>query len=52
MNFKIPIRIEMGQPDQFLLGIQVCYGEDESGSFHMISIGFLFFSINLMRYFQ
>ncbi len=36
--------------DEFLLGISTAYGEDEFGQFHMISIGFLLFQINIISY--
>lgn len=36
--------------DQFMIGIQMAYGEDEEGSFHMLELGFLFFSITIYKY--
>jgi len=41
----------LSELDQFMLGIQMAYGEDERGSFHMIELGFLFFSITIYKYY-
>ena len=32
------------------LGLFMVYGEDEYGTFHMTTIGFLLFSIDLFKY--
>lgn len=36
--------------DELSLGFHLCYGEDEIGSFHMVSIGLLIFEISIIRY--
>lgn len=44
------VEFELCEPDEFLLGIFYVNGEDEHGDFNMFSIGFLFFSINFIKY--
>jgi len=44
------VEIELCQPDEFLLGLIMTSGEDDDGEFNMFSIGFLFFSINFIKY--
>lgn len=40
-------------PDEIELGIFMAYGEDPLGrKFHMVTFGFLFFDINIYRYFD
>ena len=40
----------LGNPDQFLIGINVYQGEDEQGQpFQAYSIGFLFFDITYYK---
>lgn len=36
--------------DDVLLGILICSGEDEDGSFQMLSIGLLVCEVNFMKY--
>lgn len=36
--------------DEISLGIFMMYGDDENGIFHLISLGFLFFVIDIYRY--
>lgn len=36
--------------DELSLGVFMAYGNDEHGDFHMISIGFLIFEINILTY--
>jgi len=36
--------------DELTLGLFMAYGEDEDGSFHMVTIGLLIFEINFIRY--
>lgn len=44
------VEFELCEPDEFLLGFFYGIGEDEDGEFNMFSIGFLFFSINFIKY--
>jgi len=44
------IEFNRNELDSFLLGIQLAYGEDENGSFHMLDIGLLLFSITIYKY--
>lgn len=37
-------------PDEIEIGLFMAYGEDETGKYHMITIGFLIFSVSLIRY--
>ncbi len=45
-------KIEFGvcSLDELSLGFHLQYGEDEDGSFHMLTIGFLLFWITIQRY--
>lgn len=36
--------------DELSLGFHMSYGEDEIGSFHMVSIGLLIFEVSIIRY--
>ena len=36
--------------DELTLGLFMAYGEDENGKFHMTTIGFFIFEINLIWY--
>ena len=36
--------------ESFLIGVQMAYGEDSEGFFHMLDFGFLFFSITIYKY--
>jgi hypothetical protein len=38
------------QPDEIEIGLFMAYGEDEIGQFHMVTIGFIIFSISFIKY--
>jgi len=38
------------QPDEIEIGLFMAYGEDDKGTFHMVTIGFIIFSISFIRY--
>lgn len=37
---------------EFTLGATGCYGEDEVGEFHMVTLGFLLFEICFINYYN
>lgn len=44
------VEVYMCALDELNLGFNMNYGEDENGLFHMLSLGFLIFEVNIMRY--
>ena len=36
--------------DEISFGIFMSYGEDENGQFHMVTLGFILFEIEFIRY--
>ena len=36
--------------DEIDFGLHMAYGEDENGSFHMITLGFIICSLNFIKY--
>lgn len=36
--------------DELTFGVFAAYGEDELGSFHMVTIGIIFFEVNFIKY--
>lgn len=38
------------EPDEIEIGLSMNYGKDDNGDFHMITLGFIFFSISFIRY--
>jgi hypothetical protein len=47
----IEIEFNLLAPDELELGIFMAYGENaESKQFHMVTLGFLIFSVNIIRY--
>ena len=44
------LEFSFNQPDEISLGIFLAYGEDNKGQFHMTTLGFLIFEIDLIVY--
>ena len=38
--------------DQISIGLHMAYGNDENGEFHITALGFLFFEVSLVYYYN
>lgn len=44
------VEVFVNNVDEISIGINMAYGEDENGQFHLIELGFLIFSVHLINY--